>query len=185
MRPRPIHFNGAMVRAILEGRKNQTRRVVAPQPDGELDGGPYWNVGGFRWSPTAENPIECPYGVPEDRIWVRETHLFRCSGRIVIYRADYPEAEAWGLGAMYGGWKPPMFMPRAACRIWLEVTGVRMERLREITDADAIDEGVDAMASDRAVDAYADLWEGIYGVGSWKRNPWVWVVSFRMMGGEE
>jgi hypothetical protein len=196
---RPILFSGPMVRAILEGRKTQTRRIVKPQPDenglsfmknapldwredvhgpwlqwkGETPGGDTWN------GPT-------PY-LPGLNLWVRETHLFRASGRVVDYRADMDPVEAAGFGAMYGGWKPSIFMPRWASRINLEVTGVRVERLQDISEEDAIAEGVplDYVGKNGLTCTckqykcrYVHLWIDINGPGSWDANPWVWVVTF-------
>jgi hypothetical protein len=200
---RPILFSGPMVRAILEGRKTQTRRIVKPQPDenglsfmknapldwredvhgpwlqwkGETPGGDTWN------GPT-------PY-LPGLNLWVRETHLFRASGRVVDYRADIDPVEAAGFGAMYGGWKPSIFLPRWASRINLEVTGVRVERLCDISEEDAIAEGIDPPigslwsnyvqpkhACGSAVQSYHSLWDSINGHESWDANPFVWVVTF-------
>lgn len=193
---RPILFSGPMVRAILNGTKTQTRRIVKPQPDenglsfmknapldwredvhgpwlqwkGETPGGDTWN------GPT-------PY-LPGLNLWVRETHLFRASGRVVDYRADMDPVEAAGFGAMYGGWKPSIFMPRWASRINLEVTGVRVERLCDISEEDAIAEGIDPKFPPEeqhphaASTRYMNLWESINGPGSWDANPWLWVVTF-------
>jgi hypothetical protein len=133
--------------------------------------------------------MPCPYGSPGDRLWVREA--FRdarshAAGR-VLYRAD---------GDVACGWKPSIHMPRSASRITLEVTGVRVERLQAISEADALAEGVSFVADgcarfgvdglpgswcDCAVTAYAALWESINGAGSWDANPWVWVIEFKRL----
>jgi len=149
-----------MVRAILEGRKTQTRRAVKPQPDrmflSTLE--PYWNIGGFRLHKDATNRLTCPYGPVGRRLWVRETWrsadrwLHDCESdppRAIAYRADLSarnfdppyqaKTDDWGWENMK--WRSPIHMPRWASRITLEVTDVRVERLQEISDADAIAEG--------------------------------------------
>ena len=206
MKERPILFSAPMVRAILDWRKTQTRRVVKPQPPDDI-GLP---IGVDLYSPTCigkngdEYPgdeifgaysecgewgVKCPYGQPGDRLWVRET-WGPCDGG-VCYRAD----EDAGSVALPddGRWTPSIHMPRWASRITLEITGVRVERLQDISEADAIAEGVPAVSSggvtlftttgvncfQAAKGAYAALWESINGPGSWDANPWVWVVEFR------
>lgn len=198
VKERPILFSGPMVRAILEGRKTQTRRVVKPQPgEGLKPSG--WvmsstfkpNVGAFAWLDqfplsTKQHHVHCPYGKPGERLWVKETHLPKRSG--TIYRADFDECEAAGIGGMYGGWKPSIFCRRKDSRILLEVVSVRVERLQEISEADAMAEGCDGKCPvgyepvHRAAPCayhYAQVWESIHGAGSWEKNPWVWVVEFR------
>lgn len=120
--------------------------------------------------------IECPYGKPGDRIWVKETHIPKTSG--VIYRADFDEVEASGLGGMYGGWKPSIFMRREYSRINLEIVSVRVERLQEISEADAIAEGIEPVvqmgthrtwtnyapglpAHTDAISSYRSLWNSL------------------------
>ena len=200
-----------MIRALLDGTKTQTRRVVKPQPEAQHDGEPYWYVGGYRaWEyrpPDAVplraggNPLPCPYGKPGDRLWVREA--WRTDPQFdylpprdldpavapVQYEAG-PHADVLG-----GKLRPSMFMPRWACRLVLTLESVRVERLNDISEADALAEGVtpkwEPGCSGRlmeafsgfnfrpAASAYADLWEQINGTGSWDSNPWVWVVETR------
>jgi hypothetical protein len=194
---RPILFSGPMVRAIIEGRKTQTRRIVKSQPDckswclAEVEakqGSLQCKPSVFKWAPcygSDETPngedeyIYCPYGKPGDRLWVRETHCKYGGG--YIYRADYgthtPISD--GIG---GPWKPSIHVPRVASRITLEITCVRVERLQDIAEADAIAEGcqcagVPASLTNRG--AFAKLWDLINGAESWAANPWVWVVEFR------
>jgi hypothetical protein len=180
-----------MVQAILEGRKNQTRRIIKKQPHiaGE------WIMQGISWLFPNVNPyikLKCPYGQPGDIFWVRETWSKTDSGHI-IYKATNK-----GFSPV---WKPSIFMPKAACRIWLKVTDVRVERLQEITEEDAIAEGIEKYgpfgeykgskhpgggmmkfgAYGKASRAYEDLWESINGNGSWKKNPWVWVIDFKQI----
>lgn len=183
MRERPILFSAAMVRAILEGRKTQTRRVVKRCGLWESTGGD-----GMRPMPEA-----CPYGQPGDRLWVRET--WGTGGYFpypYAYRADgveYPNER----------WKPSIHMPRAACRLVLEITDMRVERLQAISEADAAAEGAEHATepcdhvrrscaevgclgpTHRA--GFADLWASINGQASWDANPWVWVVEFRRVEG--
>jgi hypothetical protein len=201
---RPILFSGPMVRAILAGAKTQTRRVakvtpfateIRPAQGAEAPRGTW--VAFYREAGVACGREEggtitrCPYGVPGDRLWVRETW---CGGQHETgfqYRADWPDHD-------FGpGWRPSIHMPRAASRILLEVTDVRVERLQEISEADAQSEGAENGFYDGphweptddpdcagCVDGFRILWESINGAGSWHANPWVWVVSFKRVGGE-
>lgn len=259
IKERPILFQGEMVRALLEGRKTQTRRIVKPQPSSEFHPE---NKGVAHWyAPTKVNKRTgemypgadvfgvadededriSPYGKPGERLWVRETwqdvhpcqifeDRFTTAGRAgipgppainyeVIYRADgeYPKLHFSDkypfrrpcIGATckkshvhpeenYNGWEPSIFMPRWASRISLEITEVRVERLQEISENDSEKEGV---PHDNLVGYYCEepthnsdgvhrcnyrigykmLWERINGKQSWEQNPWVWVVTFRMV----
>jgi hypothetical protein len=176
MKERGILFSGPMVRAILEGRKTMTRRVVKPQPV---------DIHGSAFMKT----IKCPYGKPGDRIWVRETFRREDLGEKVWYRADWNEKDAKELFIdQSGGWKPSIFMPRWASRITLEITNVRVERLQGISQDDAKVEGADGIDWGHGRDyggppdyigGFKRLWESINGPGSWTANPWVWVVEFR------
>ena len=176
MKERPILFSGPMVRAILDGRKTQTRQVVKNQERA-------WNF--WRMFPTPSgdrfafrcnittHDLKCTYGQQGDRLWVRETWM-----------------DSRGEDRR---WKSPVTMPRWASRITLEVESVRVERLQEISEEDAKAEGIDGwhwdgdvlpfVAANRhlhpAVLKYALLWQSINGPGSWAENPWVWVVTFR------
>ena len=170
MTERPILFSAPMVRAILAGTKTQTRRVVKLKPD-------YMET--FLRLP---NKVACcPYGQPGGRLWVRET-FEDCESALhscVLYRADG--------GTPGTKWTPSIHMPRWASRITLEITGMRVERLQDISEADAMAEGVHysllekiQAGQDRwARHAYKKLWESIHGPGSWDLNPWVWVVEFK------
>jgi hypothetical protein len=222
MKERPILFSAPMVRAILDGTKTQTRRAIKPQPESEHSGEPYWFVGGYRaWrirgctEPTrsgSHNEIECPYGQPGDRLWVRENGWERPERTAKMMRegADtwkpyYFDADglSWQDLEDFKAWRfkrrPSIHMPRRASRITLEITGVRVERLQDISEADSVAEGctknhngyfwggphdvsgLKQMAT--AQKAYRDLWESINGPGSWEANPWVWVVSFKRLEG--
>lgn len=205
---KPILFSTPMVRAILAGRKTVTRRVIKPQPPSigqyRFSNPPYkafWNHLHKKWwltpldvdefdpSPRELYEYACPYGQPGDRLWVRETWRkldcpqhdegqppgTLCLCNQVQYRAD---------GDSDGKWRPSIFMPRWASRVTLEITGVRIERLQEISEADAIAEGVEARGPNHVVGAryrFGQLWNPINakrGYG-WEANPWVWVVEFK------
>lgn len=223
MKERPILFSAPMIRAILEGRKTQTRRIA---PINKLEirqhdfGGTL--VGSYiTWSVCFSKPIKgtigshsggrfsednarriiasefCPYGKPGDRLWVRETHAIvprtayaQSDGVQQALRPDDDHDAAIyreGFDRSNGGirWRPSIHMPRWANRITLEITGVRVERLQDITPADCVCEGYKSDLSKRyaqeeirALDWYRDLWEAINGPGSWEANPWVWVIEF-------
>lgn len=178
MKERPIIFSDPMVRAILSGTKTQTRRVVKRYERGH----PHLKAWRDR----------CPYGQPGDRLWVREAHYIIGEHREVFFRATQDSNNSPTL-SWPGPWRPSIHMPRWASRITLEVTGVRAERLREISHDDALAEGVaqivrdalpvqqcgeyDAIEAD-ATELFAQLWERINGAGSWDENPWVWVIEF-------
>jgi hypothetical protein len=192
-RSRPILFRDPMIRAILSGRKTMTRRVVKgvftlPPLDVDCikdrDGGP------SRLDIAPDDWEICPFGVPGDRLWVRE-----CWARGVnstVYRADYDVSDGFGsyvveltTGDMVPlTWKPSIHMRRADSRITLEVIGTRVERLCDISEADAEAEGCRASANYSAVEHFMRLWDSIHGVGSWDRNPWVWCISFRKIESE-
>ena len=196
MKARPIIFSAPMVRALLNGSKTQTRRVAKLTANGHVKE----PRGQRRWHPAdPEGRLACPYGQAGDQLWVRETWLqtnpFTEGGLHTYgYRAtdseEFPDAI----------WKPCIHMPRAASRITLEITDVRVERLQGISETDAIDEGiqrwplgfrVDVSASpkhecmnfDSYANAYRYLWESINGPGSWDANPWVWMIEFKRVEG--
>lgn len=196
MKERPIIFSAPMVRAILDGRKTQTRRLVK-------------NVGndnnivikkrtktraGIR-SHILDEVARCPYGKPDDRLWVRECFSdFAFAGTVgkdYWYWADgNPESGDWTKP------KPSIHMPRAASRILLEITAVRVEKLWEISANDAEAEGlwrgkarrnlfwqnaaecrlIEGMSHDQV---FGDLWRSIHGAESWNENPWIWVIEFK------
>lgn len=187
MKERPILMSAPMVRAILEGRKSQTRRVsgldvINAYPDRyEFIGttsGPGSPHYAFRDKISgAQTLVKCGKGQPGDRLWVRETFqdARRAAAGRVLYRAS---------GDISCGWKPSIFMPRDASRITLEITGVRVERLHGITVSDAIAEGYDGSVNDPvdpAITWYTGLWDSINGAGAWDKNPWVWVVEFKVV----
>lgn len=219
MTERPILFSGPMVRALFAGTKTQTRRALRQQPPEDhaplsvetifptkTDKHGEQRPGPECFGVTAEDGewcLPCPYGAPGDHLWVRETFLLRAAGKHAVYRADLDPVEAAGLGAMYGGWKPSIFMPRAWSRLVLGIAGVRVERLQDISYDDALAEGAmdgatfcEAMSpgeigkftGETAAETarrlrwpqrnYREIWERINGSSSWDANPWVWVINF-------
>lgn len=196
MKERPILFKGEMVRAILNGSKSQTRRAMKPQPPEfvrvRLGGNSlehhFFDDG--RDGEVARNWPDrnifslCPHGKTGDHLWVRET--WKNSANVqppidepYIYAADLGPNGAMKWAAT---WKPSIHMPRAASRITLEITGVRVEKLQDISRGDAMAEGCPFPNMQDGEDPrqwYADLWESINGVDSWNANPWVWCISFR------
>ncbi|WP_213308279.1 hypothetical protein [Paraburkholderia sacchari] len=202
MKERPILFSAPMVRAILDGRKTQTRRVFGPA------------MRLFAESYDVEKDLQlklCPYGQPGDHLWVRES-FWGCDAPgygdtpCVVYDDEwhgkvYRPAEVRPWAPRFGR-IPSIHMPRNFSRITLEVTGVRAERLQEINEQDAIAEGVEPYAiyggkvaswkgsaamdaaRETARDAYRDLWDSLNaarGFG-WDVNPWVWAVAFKRIG---
>lgn len=192
MKERPILFSAPMVRALLAGTKTQTRRVVHPHHLAQI------NL--TRGAAVAYWSEPMPYGRPGDRLWVRETFGFSGSGYIpdIHFRATNPEAP------ILGRWHPSIHMRRIDSRITLEITSVRVERLQEISEADAAAEGLTFSAkarrsdgcmgiyelrmpdgklnfNDNARDLFRTLWEQINGPCSWDANPWVWVIEFRRL----
>lgn len=193
---RPILFKDEMVRAILDGRKTQTRRVMKPQPEGGLDFTPFAPFGVVNGK---GNPLICRHGQPGDRLWVRETwqHLHNEGQKAdqfeqwqqnsidCLYLADESSPNN---KPMSGRWRPSIHMPRWASRITLEITDVRVERLQDISESDAIAEG----CAPSFLDVYGNvghapyyrrgfckLWREINGHDSWEANPCVWVIEFK------
>lgn len=226
MKERPIIFTAPEVRAILAGRKTMTRRVVKlpeiiSEPGdayatsvGWLDhheSGPGWHGWMTEYPEEGSLRLRCPYGQPGERLWVRETFLHEPADycweasvsipvrpAMTIYRAD---ADPTGVGI--AGWNSPIHMPRSLSRITLEIESVRVERLQEISEADALAEGVErifpvghpadtgpnyytaegpkrmSLNQPTAAGAFRALWTFIHGEESWAANPWVWVLSFK------
>lgn len=207
MRERPILFNGDMVRAILAGQKTQTRRVVKPAPQTILNGKtvPWEGDAAALMTMLLAQRRGCPFGQPGDRLWVREAHaIFPTHGQ---HRADGERWGPWGglptalsddgkQIAYYregfdrcdpGRWRPSIHMPRWACRLVLEITAVRVERLQAISEAAAIAEGLSQSDAgswlpgpcDHPEWAFHQLWAQVYGEPAWEANPWVWVIEFK------
>ena len=172
---KPILFNTEMVKALLDGRKTVTRRVVKPQAKGRpvpMGNNSCWP--GYFAIQGTENVI-CPPYHPSDILWVRETFA-QPAAQIFWYRADSPVQAIL--------WRPSIHMPREAARIFLRVTGVRAERLKDITAIQAMDEGFTDWND------FVKLWDSTikpadrsrYG---WHANPWVWVIEFERISKEE
>jgi len=174
-----------MVQAILDGRKTQTRRVIKDKDitnwfDIDVDGKPIAYIDqetGDSYPPTHRAKYQ-----PGDILWVRETWAKRIhSDNRYYYKADN------NLGAIFNReddkWRPSIFMPREAARIFLRVKNVRVERVQDIGEEDALAEGVEWLNFATAKEAFTALWDGINGkrVYGWDTNPWVWVVEFEHM----
>ena len=162
----PILFSTPMIRALLDGRKTQTRRTIKPQPR--------------TW--------RCPYGKPGDLLWVRETIVAHeehganegsnAGGFWPYYAADCTPV----IGATRHCVKtiPSIFMPREYSRLTLEIVDIRVQRLQEIQEAEAIAEGVTIRVRENgALSEFRSLWESINGKGSWAANSWVWALTFQ------
>jgi hypothetical protein len=216
----PMLYSTPMVIATKAGRKTKTRRtkgfdeIVNNNPDEwKLVGvGDYKiHVGdkiiksfgaSLMWKPTAASYFfKCPYGEPGDIIWVRESFYGEkyfnglTEGCFIKFKADYEGPVDWN-------WKPSIHMPKAVARIWLQITDIKAERLHDITEEDAIAEGVkhahDWRQPGVKVETLPDgshvahgtksfrrgfslLWDDINGRESWNANPWVWVISFKVL----
>lgn len=191
VKERAILFSAPMVRAILDGRKTVTRRVVKGiNPEymaAHCDKGrPDWQVNREALaSGELEPPLRCPYGQPGDRLWVRESFDIESFGAGVAqirYKADGKRGNNAGvsdrkLPDRIGG-VPSIHMPRHCSRITLEVEAVRVERLQEITSEQAFAEGFEDHVRGH-VWQFRELWHKLNGPESWNANPWVWVVQFR------
>jgi hypothetical protein len=216
MTERPILMKDHEVRATLASTMTQMRRAIEPQPEWVNENAGSWiaiGEGGmagprsdwlhWRGERVVPNDPRCPYGQPGERLWGRETWAQLGDGDIAR-KATWPDAAH--LDDPEPKWRPSAHMPRWASRITLEVTGVRVERLQDISEADAIAEGIERgagfpgwyrgpLAGDSASLqqagrdfkiptafphlAYRALWESIHGPDSWDANPFVWVVEFR------
>lgn len=192
MKEKPILFNTEMVRAILDGRKSQTRRVIKPQPAAQLskiENSELWTFTNCEqeWKPKYQ---------PGDRLWVRETWKQveiddQIGTRIYppVYKADEPPYQ--------GGdchWEPPIFMPKKYARIWLEVLDVRVERVKQMKLGEMISEGIKKVPDGEGginwtvmMSRMAYLWDSINKKRgySWELNPWVWVYEFKRIKPKE
>jgi hypothetical protein len=200
MTERPIIFNSEMVKAILEGRKTQTRRPIRPQP-------PHWRWDHNEFDERCINIasdddkdgyyVICPFGKVGDRLWVRETWKKLPDGRIG-YKASPDETCQYGNFILISNWKPSIHMPRWASRITLKITSVKVQRVQEITAEDCEFEGISGTTKSSPVNrlpyeeyncgnglvygdpitAYLNLWNSIYDkTYPWESNPWVWAIT--------
>lgn len=199
MKEHPVIFNSEMVKAILDGRKTMTRRIVKPDlPESINPASVMWNEFNMVVQSHHDGTIvKCPYGKPSDRLWVRESFAWgpKEIGPPYHYKSDYEGSIVdWK-------WKPSIHMPRSASRITLEITGIRIERLQDISKEDCLKEGIgrhvpvpgdgepiytnyedpkDPLLHPKT--SFLTLWESINGSDSWYDNPWVWVLSFKKVG---
>ncbi|WP_337127322.1 hypothetical protein [Proteus terrae] len=211
MKERGIIFNAEMVRAILDGRKTQTRRIIKSVPAthnfrgwimsstrAKDEGKACWAIGD---SPLLKEPIRlnCPLGKVGDRLYVREKFKAGvCTESTIAYKATHKPSdleEGWYEEIK---WTPSIHMPRRYSRITLEVTDVRVEQLQDISEQDALFEGIitgrygnddnwqdgfyvpnNNQPYQTAKSAFCALWQSIYGVDSFYKNPWVWVIEFK------
>lgn len=200
MKERPILFSAPMVRAILAASKTQTRRPLKHQPFSKPEANEETGVFDVYAGDELSGSLKCPYGQPGDHLWVREA-IRLIPGQdpddglgpvLSIYDADgeLTPADAWPWKRSY---LPPMHCPRGLSRIALEITGVRVERLQEISEADAQAEGVAEFARGALspesqvaapIDQFRWLWGSVNGPDAWAANPYVWVMEFRRVSPE-
>jgi len=214
LKERPILFSTEMVKAILDDRKTQTRRIIKPQP--EFNGNKHWIIKSIKttlFSPISPDAIKIsgflsgvypPHGLPGDVLWVRETFMPVTSyfeGKQEDGFAYKSGDKEWG---NYAKWKSPRFMPKAAARIWLEITDVKIERLQDISENDAMAEGVQTGWNFDDIERHASklkpennrvkipclkpyqlgflsTWCNIHSLDNWIENPWVWVITFKVL----
>lgn len=182
MKERGILFSDEMVRAILDGRKTQTRRVLRIQPpDHVIRLRPFFGQE-VRWIDFDGSNFEvrCPFGKVGDRLWVRECFVCCRHGPRHLECLEYRADEMVG-GDDTPKWTPSIHMPRWASRITLEITDVRVQRLHDISQEDALAEGVDVVSTAR--NAFCSLWCRINGGTAWDGNPWVWALTFKRVDG--
>ncbi|MDB4726337.1 hypothetical protein OAF54_02780 [bacterium] len=205
---RSILFSGEMVRAVLDGRKTQARRVIKPHPKRGI------GKSGDEWVDMWDNRIKCPYGKPGDMLWCRETWATSLSlddlspsgisapAYYAGYGGDNPLADLWYMADIHyrqwgseitslGKTRPSVHMPRWASRIQLEITDVRVERVQDISREDVETEGISIIDRVTGIfcegytpqDPFKNLWNSIYKKKEfrWDVNPWVWVVEFKVV----
>ncbi len=198
----PILFSTLMVQALLAGRKTMTRRVIKPEGKNVAFDISMHTDGSNKWPRNIDADerfisfIKCPFGKVGDVLWVRET--FTIQDKIYKFLADNLD---W-LGIVK--WKPSIFMPKEACRLFLEITNIKVERLQDITSEDALSEGIEVGETVKCplsgnklhtyknyvtqefkwsspIISFMTLWKKINGADSWNKNPWVWVIEFKQI----
>lgn len=189
MKETGLMFKAPLVLAILEGRKTQTRRVAKPVKHPDL--GNLYTPGALLREHEPQHVINraCPYGQPGDRIYVRETFSQHPEWGQLAFRADgeeFEDADGW---LWEPKWIPSIHMPKDFARIWLEITGVRLERIQDISEADALAEGarfelasIDSVrigATASFLSGFRNIWESTG--GDWDANPWVWAIDFKVL----
>jgi len=195
MKEKPILFSTPMVKAILSGKKTQTRRVIKPQPDKDDPCIGYTTIEGFQTAPDLYEEIWAqteegesvqlkPRYEKGDILWVRETFTDTNQGGY-IYKAD-PMFDGCGPGDISWKWKSPRYMPRKAARIFLKVKSIRIEQLQEMSNMDARSEGVNpyhyGVGGESYIKPFAELWNSLNSKRgfSWESNPYVWVIKFEL-----
>jgi len=232
---RPILFSTPMVQALLEGRKTQTRRIIKPQPSPRATEFYHSVKGGWPktpWHARLELPSDpgyyevtdlykCPYGTVGDILWVRETFIQgqKMDGEEMFVYDDngHPIDKTWyradgDLDKWFNGdamvevpWKPSIHMPKSAARLWLELTDIRVERVQDISEEDAIAEGVESRLEERLISkpvhykvyyngpgddstysssasvSFETLWQKINGPESLQANPWIWALTLKVL----
>lgn len=215
MKERPILLNAEMVRAVLDGRKTQTRRMLTPRQLKMIDAaasiGECYPLESVHQHENSQSYYRewCPFGAVGDRLWVRETFAALACGS---YEPEKPSWSGSCQEARYRatdrladlsadirgyGWRPSIHMPRWASRITLEITGVRVERLKDISAEDVTAEGIKTLgesmwgpqwwldAPQAAINdaqlQFSIIWSKIYGEENWRANPWVWVIEFKRL----
>ena len=191
MSDKPMIFSAPMVRALLDGRKSQTRRRLKEQnsiADAVKIGGRYqwksWKTG------CIHGDVALPYS-PGNRLWVREAHTLTTDCKSVVYRVDATDMHGWRWETITPGdprgevkWRPSIHMPRWASRLTLVVTDVRVQRVQEINEADIASEGIERgfpggpHGEEGLYEDFADLWNSLHGPDAWSRNDWVVAISF-------
>lgn len=201
---KPILFSTPMVQAIIRGEKTQTRRIIKLQENEKIE---FDNSELRKCFLIVGNgyikALKCPYKIG-DTLWVRETYR-KANGMPTGYRYDWRATAEEDGAPIDEPWKPSIFMPKDACRIFLELTSIRIQRLNKITEADALAEGVERRTEERMkskpthykiyfhekgsecsytscpIDSYETLWQKINGENSWSENPFVWVYTFKQV----
>jgi hypothetical protein len=262
MKMRPIPFSTQMVKAVLDGTKTQTRRLIKPQPTKSIhnkaeDRWDYYFKGYAGMNLSSDDmknsffgpSLACKYGKEGDYLWIREDwrllawdfedpfvkveykdgatqmcdvydpandSMWLCNHvekleKAGIIETDFDDPDRYRFTTRDIPWKRARFMPKDFCRIWLKIKSVRVERLQDISDDDAVEEGIDIFTSPNAdagdyncyprnymisekdadgwpyfeeeeyIESFASLWESINGPGSWEENPWVWVIEFEKL----
>ena len=188
---KPILFNTEMVRAILEGRKTLTRRLVKPQPTNPR----FNNIGWLGWDDGHGYKMRQPYQ-PGDILYVRETWAENPMVNGYAYKAWFntENGDAEKADKLFE-WRPSIHMPKEAARLFLRVTDVQVERLQEITTAECVREGIPRKSLAEVGEAFtigqfSDLWDSTIkkadlSTCGWNANPWVWVIRFKRIGKEE
>lgn len=211
----PILFSTPMVVALINERKTMTRRIVKIQPTfNEFNIEPHDSRGFVQKKQVGVNPDKfeviqqwlCPFGNIGDILWVRETYCFVSLEHAhdllegvkdrnqIIYKASVHDDWMKYAKEKYGyKWKPCIHMPKEACRLFVEITNIRIERLQEIGEQDAVKEGIsnnvtkyydylrEDFITESAYHSFFTLWESINGANSWENNPWVWVIEFKQV----